>query len=216
MKRTLLLALSWIVAAFAAFALSAHAAELEVGKQYTLVNPPVTPSNPGKIEVIEFFSYGCPHCSEFNPLVHEWAAKLPKDVSIRRVPISFGRPAWARLAKIYYALEATGDLDKLDADVFFAIHKQGNGFATEESIVKWVASKGIDAKKFSDAFNSFSINSQVQRGDQEGAAYRIQGVPAIVVDGRYLVINEGAGGYAGLLSITDGLIAKARSEKRKK
>lgn len=213
MKRTLLLALSWIVAAFA---FSAHAAELEAGKQYTMINPPVATSNPGKIEVIEFFSYGCPHCSEFNPLVHEWQAKLPKDVSFRRVPISFGRPAWARLAKIYYALEATGDLDKLDAEVFLAIHKQGNGFPSDESIMKWAASKGIDAKKFSDAFNGFSIGSQVQRGDQEGVAHRIQGVPALVVDGRYLVINEGAGGYAGLLTVTDGLIAKARSEKRKK
>jgi thiol:disulfide interchange protein DsbA len=169
-----------------------------------------------KIEVIEFFSYGCPHCSDFHPLISQWAAKLPKDVTFRRVPVSFNRPEWARLARIYYALEATGDLAKLDVAVFMAIHEQRIAFKTDEAVVAWAASKGIDGKKFGDAMASFSMQSKVLRGDQEATAARIEGVPALAVDGKFLINNEAANGYEDLLRITDSVIAKARQERKGK
>ncbi|MCK9389876.1 MAG: thiol:disulfide interchange protein DsbA/DsbL, partial [Sulfuritalea sp.] len=161
----------------------------------------------------EFFSYGCPHCSDFHPFVSQWVAKLPKDVSFRRVPVSFNRPEWARLARIYYALEATGDLAKLDAAVFIAIHEQRVAFRTDEAAISWAASKGADGKKFGDALASFSMQSKVQRGDQEATAARISGVPALVVDGKFLVNNEAASNFEELLKLTDSVIAKARQER---
>lgn len=212
MKRAVLIALSWFLTAFAA-----HAQTLEAGKHFTPVNPPQASQTPGKIEVVEFFSYGCPHCADINPLIKDWAARLPADVSFRRVPVSFGRPAWARLAKIYYALEATGNLSRLDQEVFSAIHGQRvNLMASDEAVMQWVASKGIDVKAFSGAFNGFSINSQVMRGDQESAAFRVSGVPAIAVDGRFMMKNEAAANYGDLLRMTDTMIAQVRAEKRKK
>lgn len=196
-------------------AASATAAELQAGREFKPINPPLVTAK-DKIEVIEFFSYGCPHCSDFHPIVSKWAASLPKDVSFRRVPVSFGRPEWARLAKIYYALEATGDLAKLDTAVFLAIHEQRVAFKSDEAVISWATGKGADAKKFGDAFNGFSMQSRVQRGDQDAAAAKIGGVPAIAVDGRFLVNNEAAGSYEDLVKIADALIAKARQDRKGK
>ncbi len=206
---------AWLFATLiSSFALSgiSLAAEPQAGREFNPINPPLTTPK-GKIEVIEFFSYGCSHCSDFHPLITPWAARQPKDVSFRRIPVSFNRPEWARLARIYYALEATGDLAKLDAAVFIAIHEQRVTFKTDEAVVAWAASKGIDGKKFGDALASFSMQSKVQRGDQEAANARIRGVPSLVVDGKFLINNESASNYDELLKLTDAMIAKARQEK---
>jgi len=211
MKRLIALLFAALVSSFAMSGPSL-AAEPQAGREFNLINPPL-PSSKGKIEVIEFFSYGCPHCSDFHPYVGQWAARLPKDVSFRRVPVSFNRPEWARLARIYYALEATGDLAKFDAAVFIAIHEQRVAFRTDEAAVTWATSKGIDGKKFGDALASFSMQSKVQRGDQEATAARISGVPALAVDGKFLVNNEAAGNFEELLKLTDAVIAKARRER---
>jgi thiol:disulfide interchange protein DsbA len=177
---------------------------------------PALASPKDKIEVIEFFSYGCNHCSDFHPLISKWAEKLPKDVSFRRVPVSFNRPEWARLSKIYYALEATGDLAKLDTAVFIAIHEQRVQFKTDEAVFAWVGSKGADTKKFTEAFTGFSMQAKVQRADQDASAARIGGVPALAVDGRFLINNEAAGNYEDLLRITDSVVAKVRQERKGK
>ncbi|MGA7478411.1 MAG: thiol:disulfide interchange protein DsbA/DsbL [Azonexus sp.] len=181
-----------------------------VGKDYTLISPAQPTEDAGKIEVLEFLSYGCPHCADFNPLVTAWAAKLPGDVVFRKVPITFGRAAWANIAKLYYALKVTGDLDRLESDVFKAIHNDRINLFDEKSLLEWVAKKGVDQKKFAEAFNSFGVMSQVKRGDQMAQAYKIQGVPALAVDGKYLV---GGKDFNEQLAIADKLIAKARSEK---
>jgi thiol:disulfide interchange protein DsbA len=207
--------IAWLFATFiSSFALSSIslAAEPQTGRDFKPINPPLaTPK--GKIEVIEFFSYGCNHCNDFHPLITPWAAKQPKDVTFRRVPVSFNRPEWARLSRIYFALEATGDLAKLDAAVFIAIHEQRINFKTDEAVVAWAASKGIDGKKFGDALASFSMQSKVQRADQDAAAARISGVPALAVDGKFLINNEAASNYDELLKLTDAMIAKARQER---
>ena len=192
-----------------------HAAEPQAGKEYKPINPPLA-SPKDKIEVVEFFSYGCNHCSDFHPIISKWAASLPKDVSFRRIPVSFGRPEWARLSRIYYALEATGDLAKLDAAVFIAIHEQRIAFKTDEAVVSWAASKGIDGKKFADAMAAFSMQSRVQRADADAGAAKIGGVPSLAVDGRFLVNNEAAGSYQDLLKITDSLVEKVRKERKGK
>lgn len=193
----------------------AFSAEPQVGKEFKMISPALA-SPKDKIEVVEFFSYGCNHCSDFHPLISKWAQKLPKDVSFRRIPVSFNRPEWARLSKIYYALEATGDLAKIDAAVFIAIHEQRVQFKTDEAVVAWVASNGVDAKKFGEAFSGFSMQAKIQRADQDASAARIGGVPSLAIDGRYLVNNEAAGSYEDLLKITDSVVAKVRQERKGK
>lgn len=191
------------------------AAEPQAGKEFKMISPAL-PSPKDKIEVIEFFSYGCNHCSDFHPIISQWAAKLPKDVSFRRVPVSFNRPEWARFSRIYFALEATGDLAKLDAAVFIAIHEQRVPFKSDEAVIAWVGSKGADARKFGEAFSGFSMQSKVQRADQDASAARIGGVPSLAVDGRYLINNEAASSYEDLLRITDSVVAKVRQERKGK
>ena len=175
---------------------------------------PITPAQPtedaSKIEVVEFFSYGCPHCADFNPLLHAWAAKQQGDVVVKKVPITFGRAAWANIAKLYYTLEITGDLQRLESDVFKAIHVERQNLFEEKALTEWVVKKGVDAKKFSETFNSFGVMSKVKRGDQMAQAYKIQGVPALAVEGKFLI---GGKDFNDTLAIADSLITKARSEK---
>ncbi len=191
-------------------------AELVVGRDYVPIVPAQATDNPAKIEVIEFFSYGCPHCNEFHPVVSKWAAALPADVVFKRVPISFNRPQWASLARLYYALEATGDLGKLDGAVFSALHQNGAKLYDDKTIIDWVSAQGVDAKKFADTFNSFGVVSKAKRGDQMRQAYGVQGVPALAVDGKFLVTGKETKGFPQLLALTDEVINKARAERGKK
>lgn len=211
MKKLIALLFATLISSFAASSASL-AAEPQVGRDFKPINPPLATAK-GKIEVVEFFSYGCPHCSDFHPYVTQWAAKLPKDVSFRRVPVSFNRPEWARLSRLFFALEATGDLAKLDTAVFLAIHEQRVAFRTDEAVIAWAVSKGADGKKFGDALTSFSMQSKVQRADQEATAARISGVPALAVDGKFLLNNEAASNFEELLKLADSVIVKARQER---
>lgn len=180
------------------------------GKDYTPISPAQPTEDAGKIEVLEFFSYGCPHCAEFNPLVVAWAAKLPGDVVFKKVPITFGRAAWANTSRLYYTLDITGDLARLESEVFKAIHVERVNLFDERTLTEWVAKKGVDAKKFADTFKSFGVNSKVSRADQMAQAYKVQGVPALAIDGKFMV---GGQGFNEQLAIADKLIVKARSEK---
>ena len=200
---------SFVAAAFALGAAVAMPAFAQ-NAPYTPITPAQPTEDASKIEVVEFFSYGCPHCADFNPLLQAWVAKLPGDVVFRKVPITFGRAAWANIARLYYALKVTGDLDRLESDIFKAIHNDRINLFEEKSLLEWVAKKGVDQKKFAEAFNSFGVMSQVKRGDQMAQAYKIQGVPALAVDGKFLV---GGKDFNEQLANADKLIAKARSEK---
>lgn len=195
-----------VIALGAAVALPAFAQNAP----YTPIMPAQPTEDAGKIEVIEFFSYGCPHCAEFNPLLTGWVAKQQGDVVIRKVPITFGRAAWANIAKLYYTLEVTGDLHRLESEVFKAIHVERQNLFEEKALAEWAVKKGVDAKKFAETFNSFGVMSKVKRGDQMAQAYKITGVPALAVEGKYLV---GGRDFNDTLAITDSLITKVRSEK---
>lgn len=182
------------------------------GKDYTAVEPPQATDAPGKVEVLEFFSYGCPHCNDLHPLISDWAAKLPADVQFRRVPISFGRAAWANLSRLFYTLEATGDLAKLDNAVFQAIHAERVNLFDDKAMQTWAEKKGVDAKKFSETFSSFGIMSKAKRADQIAGIYRIQAVPTIIVDGKYMISGKE---HKEMLAIADKLIAKVKAERKK-
>jgi len=183
------------------------------GVDYTPISPAQPTEDAAKIEVIEFFSYGCPHCADFNPLLAAWVAKLPSDVVFKKVPITFGRAAWANIARLYYTLEVTGDAARLESDIFKAIHQERTNLFEERAITEWVVKKGVDGKKFAETFNSFGVNSKVKRGDQMAQAYKVQGVPALAVEGKFML---GGKDFNDTLAIADKVIAKARSEKHGK
>lgn len=208
----------WLAAvALSLFAIAAPAqTQLSLGRDYTVIDPPVTTDNTGKIEVIEFFSYACPHCNDLHPHLSRWAAKLPSDVVLRRVPVGFNQPYYQLMGQFYYALEALGELSRLDAAVFNALHEKGLKLMDEKSLTDWVVAQGVDAKKFYDAFHAFGVISKAKRADQLSQGARITGVPALVVDGQYLVTGKDIKTLPDLLVLTDKVIDKRRSERNKK
>lgn len=187
-------------------------AQLVAGRDYAVIEPAQPTDDPAKIEVVEFFSYACPHCNDLNPAIHKWAAKLPSDVVFKRVPVSFN-PFYELMARLFYSLETTGDLARLDAPLFNAIHVKGLKLINEKSITEWVTSQGVDALKFGEAWRSFNVNSKTKRADQMARNFRIQGVPAVAIDGRYLV---GGKSLQELLTLTDKVIEKRRTERNPK
>ena len=216
---TRILSLTLAVSCLATAALCASTpatAQLVEGRDYRLVTPPRPTSSPGKIEVVEFFSYACPHCARFNPLVSAWVAKQPKDVAFRRVPVSYGRDAWTNLSRTYYALEAIGDLKKLDGALFRAIHDEHQNLFDEQSIDDWVAKQGGDATRFANAYVSFGVNNATVQADVMAEDYGIREIPTLVVNGRYAVISPTQSAdeeqiFKAMLALTDKVIAMART-----
>ena len=172
-------------------ALSASAsAEPTVGREYSLLSNPQKPETPGKIEVLEFFSYGCPHCNDFHPLISEWAKKLPSNVAFVRVPVSFGRPQWGALVRAYYTLQSTGDLARLDSALFDALHKERKPLFDEASLTAWAAANGVPADKFKETYQSFNVSTRASHAEQLSRNYNVQGVPHVVIDGKYEILGS--------------------------
>jgi protein dithiol oxidoreductase (disulfide-forming) len=180
----------------------------EEGVDYVVLDPPQATESPGKIEVTEFFWYRCPHCYALEPQLTSWLKQLPKDAQFRRVPAVFNDD-WAIDARIFYALEALGQEERLHKALFDAIHQQGGvrlrGDAYAKWAADWIAKQGVDAKKYDEAFRSFSVSTKVRRASQMTAAYKFDGVPAMAVQGRY-VVNASS----SMLSVTDYVIAQSR------
>lgn len=166
----------------------------------------------GKVEVVEFFWYSCPHCNAFEPTLAAWASKLPKDVAFRRVPVAF-RDDFVPQQRLYFALEAMGLVDKLHAKVFAAIHVEKLDLAKAPAILDWVAKQGVDRAKFSEQFSSFSIASKASKAAQLQNAYRVEGVPALGVAGRFYTDGSLAKSMERALKVVDALVAGARSGK---
>ncbi|MFA7267829.1 MAG: thiol:disulfide interchange protein DsbA/DsbL [Sterolibacterium sp.] len=189
-------------------------AELKQGRDYDLVNPPQS-TEKGKLEVIEFFSYMCPHCNHIDPLISKWQKTLAKDVQFQRVPVIF-RPQWEAPARLYYTLDAMGETEKLHGAVFAAIHNEHTDLMNEANVINWVVQKGLDRKKFTDTYNSFAVQSKALGSKQKQATYGIPGVPAFVVAGKYRTPDNYPGGPDEMLKLVDELIAKARAEQGRK
>ncbi len=209
------------LASFAALALAAAAlfagpvaaqAQLQEGRDFAILSPAQPTDAKGKVEVVEFFSYACPHCSDFDPVLDKWIKRLPKDVEVRKVPVTFNRAAWANLAKIYYALDTLGETGRLHSKVFEAIHARNIRLEDEKVAMEWLAAQGVDMKKFQDAWNAFGIGGRVSQGQAMAVAYKIGGVPTLAVAGKYVVLGKAATTYEDLLRIADALIVRARGE----
>jgi thiol:disulfide interchange protein DsbA len=166
----------------------------------------------GKIEIIEFFWYGCPHCFNFEPVIEPWVKKLPKDTQFRRIPAIFN-DEWAQGARAYYALEAIGEGQRLHKPLFDAVHT-GNrlNVANEAALTEWLGKQGVDAKKFAAAYRSFSVEGKVKRAAQLTQAYKIEGVPTIAVNGKYVVVTDNIKSFEQMLAVTDYLVDQSRKK----
>lgn len=174
---------------------------------YTELKPPQQTPAGGKIDVIEFFWYGCIHCYNLEPALEGWLKKLPPDAQFRRVPAVFNA-RWEHDARIFYAFEALGLTDKLHRPFFDAIHRDRLRTDDPKALAQWLQNQGVDAQKFTDVMKSFSVHSKTQRAKLMTAGYRIDGTPAMAVDGRYTV---SAG--EGMLQTVSQLIDQARKQR---
>jgi thiol:disulfide interchange protein DsbA len=179
------------------------------GKPYIRLEPPVSPGTPGKIEVLEFFTYACPHCNEFEPTVEAWVKRLPADVSFKRVPVPFLMNS-ENFMRIYYALETMGQVDAMQRKVFAAVHVERKYLDKPADIQALMQKNGIDGAKFMDVFNSFSVATSVARAKKLLTAYRIDSVPTLAVQGRYETSPAQAAGLEGAVAVADFLIEKSR------
>ena len=183
------------------------------GKDYLLLSKPAPTEAPaGQIEVVEFFWYSCPHCNEFEPQLEAWAAKAPKDVSLRRVPVSF-RPDFEPQQRLYYVLEALGKVAALHKKVFYAIHVEKQTLNTADLVSAWAQKQGIDKAKFTELYNSFPVNMKTRKATQLQEAFMVDGVPALGVDGRYYTSGSLAGTMVRALTVTDHVLTLARKTK---
>jgi protein dithiol oxidoreductase (disulfide-forming) len=187
--------------------LSPLAALAQARGDYIVLNPPLQVETPGKIEVLELFWYGCIHCYNLEPALDTWTKKLPADVQFRRMPAIFNQQM-ARDASIFYAFEALGVLDKLHRPFFDAIHRDRLRTDNNDALGEWLNKNGVDPKKFGDAMKSFGVQSKTKRAAQLTVAYKIDGTPAMAVNGRYTV-NAGE----GMFKTIDALIDASRKQK---
>lgn len=185
------------------------------GKDYRDVKPSQAVDTGNKIEVLEFFWYGCPHCASFEPDLEAWRKKLPGDVAYRRLPVAFDAARSAH-TRIYYTLELLKKTDELHVKVFNAMHVNGKRMLDPNEIADFMAANGIDRKTWLDAYNSFTIATQTQRAAQTWAAYKLDGTPAVAIDGKYMTAPSMTGGRARALVVMDYLVERARAERGKK
>jgi len=224
MKSTCAFRLYAALVAALAFAPGAPAQEPVLDKDYKLITPPPQPQTAKKVEVIEFFSYACPHCADFEPALQRWLKHKPRDLEYRMFPMVF-RESWKAPAKLYYALEAMGLVERYHQQVYDAIHKQNKELATDDQVKQWAASMGMDAATFNQVYDSFGIDAKLQHSVAMGRAYGVQGTPAMAVNGKYytapsMVMTTGGGlDYDRFFKVLDELIEMERSagsSKRKK
>lgn len=190
----------------------AQPATPDEGIDYRTLRETVPTSSPGKIEVLEFFWYACPHCYHLEPHLAKWKASLSADVTFRRVHVAFRGDTHQ---KIFYTLEAMGRAEALNAKVFDEIHQRNNPLAGLPDAAEWARKQGLDVTKFEAAWNSFGVQTQQKRANALVAGYRVDGVPTFGINGRYVTSPAMVGGsHVRALQVVDFLIAQERKAKR--
>jgi len=189
-----------------------QADDIEAGKQYVELSSPVPVAVPGKIEVVELFWYGCPHCYQFEPTLNPWAEKLPEDVNFVRIPAMFGG-LWNVHGQLFITLESMKVEHQVHKAVFDAIHKEGKKLATPEEMAEFLAGQGVDKDAFLKAYNSFAVKGQMEKAKKLAMAYQITGVPTLVVNGKYRFDISSSGGPEQTLKVAEHLIEKERAAK---
>src|SRR5215472_1372921 len=200
-----------LATAFALVALDA-AAQVEAGREYRRIEPPHAAAPGGRVEVIEFFYYGCPVCYETEPHFFRWIASAPDYVSVRRVP-ALSSDAWEPLARLYYALEALGQLERLHWPVYDAIHFEDVRLGDEKVMIDWAARSGIEREKFAQAYSSDAVKAKVAQARELLKSYEVGAVPTFIVDGKFLTSARLAGGTQQVVQVLDRLVELAREER---
>jgi protein dithiol oxidoreductase (disulfide-forming) len=187
-------------------------AEFDAGIDYAVLPHPVpTHVAPGKVQVVEMFWYGCPHCFHFEPFIQKWLANKPEAAEFVRVPAALNSN-WIADARAYYAAESLGVVDKLHEPLFNAIHEQHRRINSEDALARFAASQGIDEAAFRKAMNSFYVNTKLRQSVDLAQQYMVDGVPMIIVNGKYKVTGAMAGSYGRMIEITNYLVAKEAAQ----
>ncbi|MDH3639148.1 MAG: thiol:disulfide interchange protein DsbA/DsbL [Gammaproteobacteria bacterium] len=209
LTRTLMrLALAAIVMA----AVTARAAEFTPGVHYFTLKEPQAVQTGSQVEVLELFWYGCPHCYDLEPYLEKWVKTKSENAEYVRLPAVLRR-SWALHARAFYTFEALNVLDKLHRDFFDEIHKRKNRIQNTEQLESFVVQRGIDKEQFYEAYNSFAVDSKLRNAQLMSARYEANGVPAIVVDGKYRATASSAGGFQELMQLVNHLVEKAAAER---
>jgi len=188
------------------FALSnAWAEEYTEGVDYLTIAKPVKTSHPDKIVVTELFWYGCPHCFRFEPYAERWKKTIADDVVFEQIPSTLN-PRWAIHARTYYALQLMGKLDLVHAQIFNGIHIKNKRLSNRENMADFLTQFGIDKKEFKSAFNSFPVETKLRKNGKKERQYQVNGVPSIVVNGKYVTSGTHAGSYSRMLKVMDYLV----------
>jgi thiol:disulfide interchange protein DsbA len=180
------------------------------GKHYVRLGAPAPVNAPaGKIEVVEFFWYGCPHCNVFEPTLDAWQKKLPADVAFRRVPVAF-REIYVPHQQLYYAIEALGKVEALHRKVFYAVHSERQRLEKADDIAAFMEKNGVERAKFMEVYNSFAVQTKAKQATRLADAYKIDGVPAMGIHGRFFTSGTLAGSPEKALQVTDYLVQTLR------
>ncbi len=181
------------------------------GTHYVRLGQPLPVTAPaGKVDVVEFFWYGCPHCNAFEPMLEAWVKKLPEFASFRRVPVQFREEPFGTHQRIYFALEAMGQLEAMHRKVFAAIHNERMKLDKPAEIQAFMTKNGVDGAKFIEVMNSFGVQTKARQAKQLAESYRIDGVPALGIQGRFYTSGSLAGGQDKMLVVADFLIQASR------
>jgi protein dithiol oxidoreductase (disulfide-forming) len=206
--------IAFLALALALPALPVLAADAVEGKDYARLARPQAAGQAGKVEVLEFFSWGCHHCYDMHPKIDKWASELRSDAVFVRVPLSLGYPEWGVLSRTYYALETMGAVARMDAAIFKALHQDKVPLFSEANVAAWLAQQGIDGQKFRDAFNSSQVTQKALRAEQMSRDYQIDSTPTLTVDGKYIINNSLP--HERQLAIASELIEKIVREAQRK
>jgi thiol:disulfide interchange protein DsbA len=197
--------------AFAGVAFAPLPAAAQQPLPFLEISPPLGTQGSGKLEVVEFFWYECGHCYAFEPYLEAWLKKLPKDVEFRRVPAMWNNQLVVS-ARVFYALEALGEVDRLHRPLYDAIHRSGLKITNQRQFHEWLERQKVDVAKFSAASRSFAVESRLKRALETWQASKADGVPTMMVNGRYLVTASLARGEERMLLVVDSLIEQSRKQ----
>ncbi|CAM3588323.1 thiol:disulfide interchange protein DsbA/DsbL [Parendozoicomonas haliclonae] len=191
--------------------MAALAADYQEGKHYFKLDTPVSTKASGKVEVAEAFWYGCPHCYTLEPVLNAWKNKLPEHAEFRKVPAQFSK-TWRTHGQLYFALDSLDIPKSVHDDVFNAIHKQNRKLSTRDEMVSFVKAYGVSEAAFDKAFKSFKVRNEMRQADAVVKGSRIAGVPALIINGKYRISAQSAGGNAEMLKVADYLIEQEKKQ----
>ena len=191
---------------------SAFARTFDEGIEYIPIAPPVSTNSGSKVEVVELFWYGCPHCFNFEPQWEKWIASKPENVEVVRIPAIF-RDSWIPAARAFYTAQFLGVLDRTHKPLFEAIHVKKQRFPDAQSFAKFFAKFGVAEKDFLDTYNSFAVDAKVRRAQDLTRRYQIDGVPTLVINGKYRTTGTIANGHDGMLEVLDFVIKQESAGK---